>query len=134
MKVIDGTNMILGRFASNIAKMLLNNEQIVVVNTEKILIVGNPKSIFYDFKKLREIGDKRKGPYYPRTPHNIFKRAVRGMLPYQQPKGRKALKNLKVYIGVPDEYKNSNMEKISQKELTYKFITLDDISKRLGAK
>lgn len=41
------------------------------------------------------------GPYYPKRPDRIFKRAIRGMLPYKTEDGREALSNVRVYVGNP---------------------------------
>jgi len=41
------------------------------------------------------------GPYYPKRPDRIFKRAIRGMLPYKTEDGREALSNVRVYVGTP---------------------------------
>ena len=41
------------------------------------------------------------GPKFPRRPDDIFRRAVRGMVPYRKPTGRKAFKTLRVYVGIP---------------------------------
>jgi large subunit ribosomal protein L13 len=135
MRVIDASNAILGRFASNVAKALLNDEEIVIVNSEKAIIVGDRKRIIEEFKFKRRIGDRpRKGPYWPRLPDRIMKRAIRGMLPYQKPRGRIALKKLRVYLGIPQEFINSAFESFSNEKLPDKFITLQDLSRALGAK
>jgi large subunit ribosomal protein L13 len=68
-------------------------------------------------------------------PDRILKRTVRGMLPYQQARGRTALKNLKVYIGVPKEYEKDKAESLAQaKNISNdKYLELGEISKYLGA-
>jgi large subunit ribosomal protein L13 len=134
MAVIDATDAPIGRLASIVAKRLLNGEEIFIVNAEKAVITGNKDEIVARYKKKREIGGtKRKGPYFPRVPHMILKRTVRGMLPYQQPKGRKAYKRLKVFIGIPEELKDKEIEKIEfQKSINY--ITLKELSEYLGVK
>ena len=35
--------------------------------------------------------------------YNTVKRTIRGMLPYKQERGRKALERVKCYIGAPEE-------------------------------
>ena len=45
MKVIDGTNAVLGRLASYAAKQALQGEEIAIVNSEQIIITGNKKNI-----------------------------------------------------------------------------------------
>ncbi len=123
MKVIDATNLIVGRMASAVAKELTRGESVVIVNAEKSIITGNRESILNKYKKRRErssiVNPARHGPFFPRTPEGIIRRAVRGMLPYKKAMGKEAFKRLKVFAGLPDEFKES------------KFVTLDnaDVSK-----
>ena len=76
------------------------------------------------------------GPKYPRRPDDIFRRTVRGMLPYRKAHGRTAYKNLKVNVGVPVELEGQ--ETVEVKEAQPKNITksmqLGTVSKLLGAK
>lgn len=133
--VIDATGAVLGRLASIVAKRLLNGEEIAIVNSEKAIIVGDKDSIKERYKEKREIGSSRKGPYFPRRADRIVKRTVRGMLPYQQPKGREALKRLKCYIGVPKEFEGVEFETIeSVKKTPLRYITVGELSEFLGAK
>ncbi|MCD6481123.1 MAG: 50S ribosomal protein L13 [Thermoplasmata archaeon] len=134
MTVIDASDMPIGRLASLVAKRLLNGEEIFIVNAERAIINGNKEEIISRYRRKREIGGtKRKGPYFPKMPHMIIKRTVRGMLPYQQPKGRNAYKKLKVYIGVPDELKDKEMERLNLKK-SVNYITLKELSEYLGVK
>ena len=131
MKVIDADGAVLGRLSTNVAKYLLNNEEVRVVNAEKAIVVGSKNMIIKDFVSKRELNHARKGPYYPKRPDMILKRTVRGMIPYQKPRGREAFKKLRVYLGVPSEFEEKG-EKISENEKKpEKFMTLNDISKRL---
>ncbi len=43
MKVYDASNQILGRLSTVIAKQLLKDEKVFVVNCEKAVISGNPR-------------------------------------------------------------------------------------------
>ena len=131
--IIDADGAILGRLASKVSKDLLKGKQIIVINAEKIIISGNPKAVIKRYQEKLERGDPHKGPFYPRYPDRVFKRVVRGMLPYKKERGSKALKRLKVYIGNPD---NLNGEKRGKNldDLRSKYITLYDLGKRLGAK
>ncbi|HEC77238.1 MAG TPA: 50S ribosomal protein L13 [Thermoplasmatales archaeon] len=134
MGVIDATDTPLGRLASMVAKRLMNGEEIFIVNAELSIINGNKEEIIKRYRRKREIGGmKRKGPYFPKMPHMILKRTVRGMLPYQQPKGRKAYKRLKVFIGVPKEFEGKEKEKIEGKK-SVNYITLKELSEYLGVK
>ncbi len=136
MKVIDADNMVLGRLASVVAKRLLEGEEIVIVNAEKAVIIGNKYYIINKYIERRNIGSVRKGPYYPKMPDRILRRTVRGMLPMKKSSGRAAYKRLRVYMGIPKEFENCEMEKIEEaKNNKLKgFITLAELSKHLGAK
>ena len=45
-----------------------------------------------------------RGGYHQSAPAEIFKRAVRGMIPHKTPRGGNAMKNLKCFEGVPAPY------------------------------
>ncbi|MEM7825708.1 MAG: 50S ribosomal protein L13 [Candidatus Aenigmatarchaeota archaeon] len=135
--ILNAENQVLGRIASKIAKKLLEGEKIFVVNCEKAVISGNPKSTVKNYFEKVHRGDPKHGPFFPRTPDGIFRRTVRGMLPWDKAKGRKAFKNLKVFIGIPEELKNKKFEKFDDADaskLECKYITLEDLSLSLGAK
>lgn len=138
MQVIDGSDHIMGRLATHVAKSLLSGEEIVIVNAEKIVITGRKEQILQDYKERRDRGVKgknRRGPYYPRMPDRMLKRSIRGMLPYQEPRGRTAYRKLKVYIGVPrgmDTASITKVDKALDRGATRK-IYLGDVSKWLGA-
>lgn len=136
MPVVDATDSVLGRFASVVAKRLLLGEEIVVVNAEKAIISGNKISVFEDYKKMRKIGSQVSGPHYPRMPDKIVTRAIRGMMPYQKPRGRTAFKRLRVYIGIPEIYASSEMERIEEASgsLKCEHMKVGDLSRKLGAK
>lgn len=134
---MDAEKQILGRVASKIAKKLLEGEKIFVVNCEKAVISGNTKyTVKKYFEKIHR-GDPKHGPFFPKTPDEIFRRTVRGMLPWDRAKGRKAFKNLKVFIGIPEEFKNKKFEKFDDADaskLKCNYLTLEELSLALGAK
>ena len=136
MKVIDGSEHIMGRLATHVAKELLNGEDIAVVNAEKIVITGKKESILADYNHRRDLGKTRKGPFYPRMPDRIFRRTVRGMVPYQRPRGRTAYKKLRVYVGVPKELEKAEAEQVptALDKGALRKMYLGDLSKLLGAK
>jgi large subunit ribosomal protein L13 len=134
VKVIDAEGAILGRMCTIIAKRLLENESIAIVNSEKAIISGKKSTIKSRYQKKRDLGTYRKGPFFPRMPDRLVKRTVRGMIPYQSPHGRAAYKRLKCYIGVPKEFEGTNFEKIGIAEKKpAEFMTVGDLSKALGA-
>ncbi|MCK4970218.1 MAG: 50S ribosomal protein L13 [Thermoplasmata archaeon] len=132
--VIDASGLILGRLSANVAKRLLNGEEIVIVNAEKAIITGGKEDIIAHFRHRRDVGGDRKGPHYPRTPHMMLKRSVRGMLPFYKPRGRAAYKRLLVHISVPKEFKGKKFESIEgASELsTQRYMALGEVSKVLG--
>lgn len=142
MKIFDASGVVLGRLASNVAKAVLNNEDVIVVNAEEAIITGNKRNILEKYmhriNRRSLVNPARHGPFFPKRPDRIIKRTVRGMVPYKQERGRKAYKRLKVYVGIPEEY--SDTAKIVLEDSTYKklsvpkYIKLGDLSKLLGAR
>ena len=134
MRIIDAKGSTLGRLSTVVAKALLEGEEIIIINSEKAIISGRKKMIKNEYKRMRELGTYRKGPFFPRMPDRIVKRTIRGMLPYQTPHGRAALKRLKCYIGIPDEFKDEEIEVIEQSKQSHvNFITIEELSRSLGA-
>ena len=128
MKIIDGTNAILGRLASYAAKEAIKGDEIVILNCDKVIITGNKKNIEANFKSKRgRVGSGQKGPKYSRNSEKIVKRTIRGMLPnHRQGRGKEIYKKIKCYVGIPKEYKES--KKISSgKDKKYKFVTLKQV-------
>lgn len=139
MIIYDAENQILGRMCSVIAKQLLKGENVAVVNAERALISGRPRATIDHYHLRVKRGDPIKGPFFPRTPDGIFRRSVRGMVPWKKSKGRAAYKRLRVHIGVPDKLKSKGcqfkkIEAADASKLKTKNITLGDLSVALGAK
>jgi large subunit ribosomal protein L13 len=133
----DAENQILGRLSSVIAKQLLNGEKVFVVNVEKTVLAGNPKYKTQLYHQKVQRGDPIHGPFFPKQPDAIFRRTVRGMLPIDRSRGREAFKNLKVFIGIPEELKNKKFEKTKiadASQLKTRHITLEEISLAVGGK
>jgi len=131
--IVDAEEAIVGRLAAKIAKELFKGENIIVINSEKAIITGNPDAIIRRYFTKRERGDPNKGPFYPRQPDKLLKRTIRGMLPYKKDRGRKALRRLKVFIGNPDNLKGEKISK-TEEDIKCKYLTLKDLCKKLGAK
>lgn len=133
-RIIDATGLVLGRMASIVAKRLLNGENIIIVNAEKAVISGDKHTIIRGYHDYLQIGHPGKGPLHPRRPDRIVKRAVRGMLPYKQPRGRDAFRRLRVYMGIPLELRGKPMETIpeaSANKLKCRYITIQDLSRHI---
>ncbi|MBR9681196.1 MAG: 50S ribosomal protein L13 [Candidatus Altiarchaeota archaeon] len=133
--ILDATDMILGRFASALAKKLLMGEKIVVVNAEETVIIGKKDNLFVEYKELHDRGHRYMGPFFPKVPHLVFKRTVRGMLPKQNRRGKAALGRIMVHIGVPENLEGMKVESLPEYKADLekkKFVRLGDICKHLG--
>lgn len=116
--VIDATDMVLGRLATQVATLLRGKHKptftphvdtgdyVIVVNAEKIRLTGKK----LDQKMYRHhtgyVGGLKETPYrvlMVKKPDFAFKEAVRGMLP-KGPLGYQMLKKLHVYAGPEHEH------------------------------
>jgi large subunit ribosomal protein L13 len=133
--LIDADGLIVGRMASKVAKKLLNGEKVIIVNAEKAVISGKKKSKVTEAKTFLEVGAPRQGPFHYRRPDRILRKTVRGMLPFKQPKGKTALKRLKVFISVPEDLKNQQMVTFKEAraaKLKGPYFTLAELAKEIG--
>ena len=101
--VFDANGLVLGRLASATADILLKaaredrDDKVIIINAEHAIVTGRPRSVLNTYHAKYKLNHARKGPFFPRMPDMILKRAVRGMLPYQKKSsGRRALRNLLV--------------------------------------
>lgn len=112
--VVDGTDMVVGRLASEIAMVLMGKHRptytphvdtgdfVIVVNCEKVKFTGNKwekktYTWYTGYPGLRsETAEQRAG----KRPELILREAVRRMLPKSK-LGRKMLSKLKLFVG-PD--------------------------------
>ena len=112
--VIDAEDMVLGRMASEIAKILRGKHKttftphvdcgdfVIVVNAEKVALTGNKKDgeRFYWHTgwpggiKDQTLGQRLEGKY----PERVVEKAVERMIT-RSPLGRQVMKKLKVYAG-----------------------------------
>ena len=131
--VVDASDCILGRVASNVAQRVLDGERVAVVNAEEAIITGSEDDIMSRYEKRVEVGSDR-GPYYPKRPDRIFKRAIRGMVPYKTTAGREAFENVRVYVGNPYDEDGEVLDGTSLDRLSnIKFVQLGEVSAKLGA-
>ena len=131
--VIDARDCILGRVASEVAERSLDGDRVKVINAEQAVVTGRKEDVIETFQTRRDLGSDR-GPYYPKQPDRIFKRSIRGMLPYKKPRGREAFENVRVYIGNPHDDDGEVLEGTSLDRLSnIKFVQMGEISEKLGA-
>jgi large subunit ribosomal protein L13 len=137
MIIIDASNMILGRLASYAAKELLLGKEVRVINCEKAVISGTREHVFGEYLHRMERGTM-KGPFLHRMPDKIVRRTIRGMLPWKKAKGKMLFRKVYCYVGVPEELKDKKPVEIESANVsklpTLKFVNLDTLCKRLGAK
>ena len=109
--VVDATNVVLGRLATKVARMLIGKDKpsftpyldsgdhVVVINANKIRMTGNKveQKIYYSHSGypggLKEVPAKR---IRETKPEWIIREAVLGMLPKNKLRARRA-KKLRVY-------------------------------------
>lgn len=132
---INADGLILGRMASKIAKRLLNGERIIIINAEKAILSGKRNSKVEEAKVFLEVGSPGRGPFHQKRPDRIVRRAVRGMLPFKQPKGIQAYKRLAVFMGIPDALKDRETETLKEaqaKKLTCPYLTVGELAREVG--
>jgi large subunit ribosomal protein L13 len=138
--VVDGTNCISGRLCSKVSKLLLQRNRVSVVNSEKVMVSGNKYEVIESYKKQLEVSSATNpihGPFHPRRPDTIITRMIRGMVPKRKPSGIQSFKRLRVYIGVPEELKNSTMQTFDDAKITRQesfYISMGDVAKQIGWK
>ncbi|ESS06018.1 MAG: LSU ribosomal protein L13P [uncultured archaeon A07HB70] len=131
--VVDARDCILGRVASEVATRAIAGDAVAVVNAERAVITGNEESTMSVYRKRADIGSDS-GPYYPKRPDGIMKRAVRGMVPYKTDRGREAFENVRVYVGNPFDGEGTVVEGTSLDRLSnINFTSLGEVSEQLGA-
>lgn len=125
--LVDAKGKILGRLATEIAKMLSGKNKpiytphldtgdfVVVINAREIKVTGKKeeKKIYYSHSQypggLRERVFK---DLVKKRPEEIIEKAVKGMLPKNK-LGRKMLKKMKVYPGANHPHQAQNPEPIN---------------------
>ncbi|MCL5430575.1 MAG: 50S ribosomal protein L13 [Candidatus Marsarchaeota archaeon] len=138
-EVYDGTNKVLGRLASQVAKRLMQGKKVAIINAEQCIISGNKVDIAAKYRTrltLQEKENPEHSPYWPRRSDMLVRRIVRGMLPYHRKStGKDAYKRLMVFNGVPSQLKGVKPIEIKSKnpkEMYSRYMTISELSKALG--
>lgn len=134
---MDATDAILGRLSTKVAKYLLEGKKVNIINCEKAVISGKKQSIVSEYKKKYEIhtaSNPRRGPFHQKRPDRLVRRTIRGMLPYKKSSGRTAYSRLRVYIGIPEAFKEKEYIKSASNadKLNCKFLSIGDLCRELG--
>lgn len=111
--VIDATDVVLGRLASQVATLLRGKHKpiyaphvdtgdfVIVVNADKVALTGSKRDTKLAHRHSGFPGGLRSIPYtelLARHPEKAVEKAVKGMLPHTS-LGRNMVKKLKVYAG-----------------------------------
>ena len=120
--MIDATNEVLGRLASQIAKILRGKNKpgytphvdcgdyVIVVNAEKVKLTGDKLTEKVYVRHTGYPGGQRFATaqdYLKKKPEFVIEEAVRGMLPKTR-LGEAIFKNLKVYAGAEHPHAAQN--------------------------
>ena len=134
--VIDATNEVLGRLASQIAKILRGKNKpgytphvdcgdyVIVVNAEKVKLTGDKLTEKVYVRHTGYPGGQRFATaqdYLKKKPEFVIEEAVRGMLPKTR-LGEAIFKNLKVYAGAEHPHAAQNPKAIKLNEIKYEEI------------
>jgi large subunit ribosomal protein L13 len=118
--VVDATSCIAGRMCSHVSKLLLQGNRVAIVNAEKAMLSGARAKTIQLYKEHLEINSVTNpihGPFHPRRPDTMLTKMVRGMVPKRKSSGMTAFARLRVYIGVPEEMKKTEMESFSDSKI-----------------
>ena len=129
--VIDATNEVLGRLASQVAKILRGKNKpsytphvdcgdyVIVVNAEKVKLTGDKMTEKVYVRHTGYPGGQRFATaqdYLKKKPEFVIEEAVRGMLPKTR-LGEAIIKNLKVYAGAEHPHAAQSPKAIKLNEI-----------------
>ena len=122
--VVDATDKVLGRLASEIAQILRGKrkpeyaphadvgDHVIVINAEKIKGTGAKAENKVYHRHTGYAGGLRTTPYsrmIERHPDRVIRKAVQGMLPHTR-LGRTQIKKLRVYAGAEHRHQAQSPE------------------------
>ena len=111
--VVDATDMIVGRLASKVAKLLRGKykpnytphvdcgDNVIIINADKVRLTGNKwegREFFYHTGFPGGRTNVTPAQLFAKSPERLVERAVKGMLPKTR-LGRQLFSNLFVYAG-----------------------------------
>ena len=121
--VIDATDEVLGRLASQVAKILRGKNKpsytphvdcgdyVIVINADKVKLTGKKMTGFPGGQRFATPAD-----YLAKKPTFLIEKAVKGMLPKTR-LGEAIMKNLKVYAGAEHPHAAQNPKAIKLNEI-----------------
>ncbi|GAA4523340.1 50S ribosomal protein L13 [Brachybacterium paraconglomeratum] len=111
--VIDATDVVLGRLASQVAQLLRGKHKpvfaphvdagdfVIIINADKVALTGNKREAKLAYRHSGYPGGLRSTPYselLEKNPERAVEKAIRGMLPKNKLADQQ-IKKLKVYQG-----------------------------------
>lgn len=120
--LFDASGKTLGRFASEIAKVLRGKHRpdytphvdcgdgVVIINAEKVVVTGMKEARKIYRSYTGHVGGLREVPYsimMARKPEYILERAIKGMMPKTRLGGQQ-VKKLRIYAGAEHDMKAQN--------------------------
>jgi large subunit ribosomal protein L13 len=131
--VVDAEGLVLGRMASEIAKILRGKnkpvftahvdtgDNVIVINAEKVRLTGNKAAQKAYFVHTGYMGNDRYVPFskmISRRPERVIERAIFGMLPKSSLGRQKLRRKLRVYAGAehPHTAQQPTVLKLSKSE------------------
>ncbi len=136
MVVIDADGAVVGRLSARVAKLLLASQQVEIINADKALMVGSLSVAREKYTSRRHQKNKRTpedSPVWPRRPHMLLRRIIRGMLPHKSRRGRDAYHRLRVSSGGAEGAKSSKIAEASS-EAKHGTFTLSELCETLGGR
>jgi large subunit ribosomal protein L13 len=112
--VVDADGQVLGRMASEIAKILRGKnkpvftphtdtgDNVIVINASKVVVTGNKAAQKSYFRHTGYMGNDKQIPFarmMSRHPERVVERAVYGMLPKSTLGRQRLRRKLRVYAG-----------------------------------
>lgn len=116
--VVDAADMVLGRLASNVAKILRGKhkpnytphvdcgDNVIIINADKVKLTGNKwndRVFFYHSGYPGGRRDVTPAQLFAKSPEKLVQRTVKGMLP-KTTLGRQLFRNLYVYTGTEHKH------------------------------
>jgi len=135
MVVIDADGAVVGRLGARIAKLLLAGQQVEIINAEKAVMLGSLSAAKEHYLSRRGQKDKRSpenSPHWPRAPHLLLRRIMRGMLPWSSQRGRDAYHRLRVTVGSPSNTGKPVKLKEAASDSKHGYFTLAELCRELG--
>ena len=129
--IIDAQNEVLGRLASQVAKILRGKnkpgftpnvdcgDNVIVINADKVRLTGKKMMNKVYVRHTGYPGGQRfatPADYLRRKPEFVIEKAVKGMLPKTR-LGAAQLRNLKVYAGAEHPHAGQNPRQIKLNEI-----------------